>query len=117
MEDSQSVPSKKDLDNIFGPLYEEYYATRTPKVSNDSAANTLDNEDTPSSSSIVIEEDEASQIVTLSEKPIANEATTPVSTENTNEQAQEDVAAFDENEFYNPFHSPVLEEIESSSTF
>ncbi|GJS32373.1 retrovirus-related pol polyprotein from transposon TNT 1-94 [Tanacetum coccineum] len=25
--DSQSVPSKTDLDNLFGPLYEEYYAT------------------------------------------------------------------------------------------
>nr|GEV51860.1 integrase, catalytic region, zinc finger, CCHC-type, peptidase aspartic, catalytic [Tanacetum cinerariifolium] len=37
----------------------EYYATRTPEVSNDSTANTLPNEDTPSSSSIVIEEDEA----------------------------------------------------------
>ncbi|GJV70595.1 retrovirus-related pol polyprotein from transposon TNT 1-94 [Tanacetum coccineum] len=59
LEDSQSVPSKEDLANVFGPLYEEYYATRTPEVSDDSAANTLDNEDTPSSSSIVIEEDEA----------------------------------------------------------
>ncbi|GJR21310.1 retrovirus-related pol polyprotein from transposon TNT 1-94 [Tanacetum coccineum] len=26
-EDSQSIPSKSDLDNFFGPLYEEYYAT------------------------------------------------------------------------------------------
>ncbi|GKB64196.1 retrovirus-related pol polyprotein from transposon TNT 1-94 [Tanacetum coccineum] len=53
------VPSKEDLDNLFGPLYEEYYATSTPEVSDDSAANTLPNEDTPSSSSIVVEEDEA----------------------------------------------------------
>ncbi|GKD63915.1 retrovirus-related pol polyprotein from transposon TNT 1-94 [Tanacetum coccineum] len=43
---------KEDVDKLFGPLYEEYYVTRTPKVSNDSAANTLPNEDTPSSSSI-----------------------------------------------------------------
>ncbi|GJT75302.1 retrovirus-related pol polyprotein from transposon TNT 1-94 [Tanacetum coccineum] len=117
LEDSQSVPSKEDLDNLFGPLYEEYYATRTSEVLNDSDANTLDNEDTPSSSSIVVEEDEAHQIVTSLEEPIANEATTPVSTKNANEQAQEDIAAFDENEFYNPFHSPVLKEAESSSTF
>ncbi|GJW10037.1 retrovirus-related pol polyprotein from transposon TNT 1-94 [Tanacetum coccineum] len=34
-----------------------------------------------------------------------------------NEPVQEDVAAFDENEFYNPFHSLVLEEFESSSIF
>ncbi|GKC62788.1 retrovirus-related pol polyprotein from transposon TNT 1-94 [Tanacetum coccineum] len=57
--DSQSVPSKTDLDNLFGPLYEEYYATSLPEVSDNFAANTLDNENTSSSSSIVIEEDEA----------------------------------------------------------
>ncbi|GJZ60156.1 retrovirus-related pol polyprotein from transposon TNT 1-94 [Tanacetum coccineum] len=27
------IPSKEDLDNLFGPLYEEYYATRTLEVS------------------------------------------------------------------------------------
>nr|GEW35426.1 hypothetical protein [Tanacetum cinerariifolium] len=59
LEDSQSIPSKEDLDNLFGPYYEEYYATRTLEVSNDSDANTLPNEDTPSSSSIIVEEDEA----------------------------------------------------------
>ncbi|GJR88067.1 retrovirus-related pol polyprotein from transposon TNT 1-94 [Tanacetum coccineum] len=42
-EDSQSVPSKTDLDNLFGPLYEEYYATSSPEVSDNSALNTLDN--------------------------------------------------------------------------
>ncbi|GKA22297.1 hypothetical protein Tco_0708259 [Tanacetum coccineum] len=61
--DLQSVPSKTYLDNLFGPLYDEYYATSTPEVLDNSAANTLDNEDTPSSSSIVVEEDEAPQIV------------------------------------------------------
>ncbi|GJX77103.1 integrase, catalytic region, zinc finger, CCHC-type containing protein [Tanacetum coccineum] len=54
---------KTDLDILFGPLYDEYYATSTPEVSDNSAANTLDNEDTPSSLSIVVEEDEAPQIV------------------------------------------------------
>ncbi|GJS10510.1 retrovirus-related pol polyprotein from transposon TNT 1-94 [Tanacetum coccineum] len=117
LEDSQLVPSKEELDNLFGPLYEEYYATSTPEVSEDSAANTLDNEDTPSSSSIVVEEDEAPQIVTSSEEPIANEATTLISNENSKESVQENVATFGRNEFYNPFHSPVLEEAESSSTF
>ncbi|GJU00136.1 hypothetical protein Tco_1110474 [Tanacetum coccineum] len=29
LEDSQSLPSKEDLNNLFGPMYEEYYATRT----------------------------------------------------------------------------------------
>ncbi|GJY68504.1 retrovirus-related pol polyprotein from transposon TNT 1-94 [Tanacetum coccineum] len=48
------IPSQQDLNNLFGPLYEEYYATRTLEVSDNSAANTLDNEDT-SSSSLIIE--------------------------------------------------------------
>nr|GEX01322.1 integrase, catalytic region, zinc finger, CCHC-type, peptidase aspartic, catalytic [Tanacetum cinerariifolium] len=48
--DSQSIPSKSDLDNLFGPLHEEYYATSSQEVSNDSAANTTDNEHTSSSS-------------------------------------------------------------------
>ncbi|GJU15236.1 retrovirus-related pol polyprotein from transposon TNT 1-94 [Tanacetum coccineum] len=64
-----------------------------------------------------IEEDEAPQIVTSSEEPVANEPTSPVSNENANEPVQEDVAAFDENDFNNPFHTHVLEEAESSSTF
>ncbi|GJY68075.1 retrovirus-related pol polyprotein from transposon TNT 1-94 [Tanacetum coccineum] len=59
LEDSQSVPLKTDLDNLFGPVYEEYYATNSPKVSDNSAANTIDNENTSSSFSIVAEEDEA----------------------------------------------------------
>ncbi|GJT14218.1 integrase, catalytic region, zinc finger, CCHC-type containing protein [Tanacetum coccineum] len=105
LEDSQSVPSKEDLDNLFGPLYEEYYVTRTPEVSNDSAANTFDNEDIPSSSLIVVEEDEAPQIVTSSEEPIANEATTPVSTENSNAQTQEDVDPSNMHEFYQSHRS------------
>ncbi|GKB46495.1 hypothetical protein Tco_0897248 [Tanacetum coccineum] len=32
-EDSQSVPSKTDLDNLFVPLYEEYYETSSLEVS------------------------------------------------------------------------------------
>nr|GEX83365.1 hypothetical protein [Tanacetum cinerariifolium] len=82
--DSQSTPSKINLDNLFGPLYEEYYATSTLEVSNNSTSNTLDNEDTPSSSSIVVEEDEAPQIVSSSAEPVATEPNTPVSNENVN---------------------------------
>ncbi|GJR72830.1 hypothetical protein Tco_0085195 [Tanacetum coccineum] len=117
LEDCQSIPSKEDLNNLFGPLYEEYYATSTLEVSDNFVANTLDNEDTPSSSLIVIEENEAPQIVTSSEEPVANEQTTPISIENVNTPVQEDVPSFDENDFYNPFHYPVLEEAELSSTF
>nr|GFA65004.1 hypothetical protein [Tanacetum cinerariifolium] len=77
-EDSQSLPSKTDLDNLFGPLYEEYHSTSSPELSNNSVANTLDNENTSSSSSIVIEEDEASQIVSSSKEQVTSEPNTPV---------------------------------------
>ncbi|GKC27961.1 retrovirus-related pol polyprotein from transposon TNT 1-94 [Tanacetum coccineum] len=55
-----NIPSQQDLDNLFGPLYEEYYAPRTSEVSDNSAENTHDNEDTPSSSSIIFKEAESS---------------------------------------------------------
>ncbi|GJX40503.1 hypothetical protein Tco_0255493 [Tanacetum coccineum] len=61
-EDSQSVPSTSDLDNLFGPMYEEYYVSSSKEVSDNSAANTLDNDHTSSSSSIVVDQDDASPI-------------------------------------------------------
>ncbi|GJX63544.1 integrase, catalytic region, zinc finger, CCHC-type containing protein [Tanacetum coccineum] len=70
------------------PQKNEYYATSTPEVLDNSTTNTLDNEDTPSSSSIVVEENEVPQIVTSSEEPIANNASTLVSNENANEPIQ-----------------------------
>ncbi|GJX19176.1 retrovirus-related pol polyprotein from transposon TNT 1-94 [Tanacetum coccineum] len=63
LEDSQSIPSKLDLDNLFGPLYEEYYATSSQEVSDKSAVNTIDNDHTSSSSSIIVKQDDAPQIV------------------------------------------------------
>nr|GEU31953.1 hypothetical protein [Tanacetum cinerariifolium] len=42
LEELNETPLNKDLDNLFGRLYEEYYVTRTPKVSDNFAANTLD---------------------------------------------------------------------------
>nr|GEV59945.1 retrovirus-related Pol polyprotein from transposon TNT 1-94 [Tanacetum cinerariifolium] len=85
LEDSQSVPLKTHLDNLFGPLYEEYYATSSPEVSDKSAANTLDNESTCSSSSIVVEEDEAPQIVSSSAEQVSTEPNSLVLNENANE--------------------------------
>ncbi|GJR08372.1 retrovirus-related pol polyprotein from transposon TNT 1-94 [Tanacetum coccineum] len=83
-EDSQSVPSNTDLDNLFSPLYEEYYATSSPEVLDNSAANTLDNENT-SSSSIIIEEDEAPEIVSTSAEQVATEPNSSVLNENADE--------------------------------
>nr|GEW93596.1 hypothetical protein [Tanacetum cinerariifolium] len=98
----QSVPSKIELDNLFGPSYIKYYATSSTEVPDNSATNTLDNDDTFSSSSIIIEEDETPQIVSLSAKPVATEPNTLVLNENTDELVQEDVAELDGNVFYNP---------------
>nr|GEX44288.1 putative ribonuclease H-like domain-containing protein [Tanacetum cinerariifolium] len=52
----KGIPSQQDLDNLFDPLYEEHYAPSTSEVLNNSATNTLDVEDTPSPSSIIIED-------------------------------------------------------------
>ncbi|GJR78890.1 retrovirus-related pol polyprotein from transposon TNT 1-94 [Tanacetum coccineum] len=92
--DSQSLPSKTDLDNLFGSLYEDYYATSSLEVSDNSAENTLDNENTSSSSSIVVEDDEPPQIVSF------------VSRTN-----------FDGNMFYNAPPTLMFEEAELSSTY
>ncbi|GKC31121.1 integrase, catalytic region, zinc finger, CCHC-type containing protein [Tanacetum coccineum] len=116
-EDSQSVPSKTDLDNLFGPLYEEYYVTSSLEVSNNSATNTLDNDNTSSSSSIIVEEDEAPQIVSSSAEQVATEPNSPVLNENTDELVQEDYAEFDGNMFYNAPPTLVFEEAVSSLTY
>ncbi|GJT36246.1 retrovirus-related pol polyprotein from transposon TNT 1-94 [Tanacetum coccineum] len=134
--------AKLDLDNLFGPLYEEYYATCSPEVSDNSVVNTLDNEHTSSSSSIIVEEDEAPQVVSSSAdvttrvsvtpivdsaahcknggvttEQVATEPISPVLNENADELVQKDVAKFDGNVFYNPPPTPVFEEAESSSTY
>nr|GEW86879.1 hypothetical protein [Tanacetum cinerariifolium] len=76
---------------------DEYHEMRTPKVSNNFTTNTLNNEDTLSSSSIIVEDHEAPQLVSSSEEPIANEPTTLILNDNTDEFVQEDVAELDEN--------------------
>ncbi|GJR70886.1 integrase, catalytic region, zinc finger, CCHC-type containing protein [Tanacetum coccineum] len=111
-EESIQTSSKEDSGNLFGPLYEEYTEMRTPEVSTNSAApNTLNNEDTPSSSSIIVDKNEAPQIVSTSKEP-----TSLVTNDIVNESIQEDIAKLDGNTFINPFCSPVLEEAKSSLT-
>ncbi|GKD68771.1 hypothetical protein Tco_1322861, partial [Tanacetum coccineum] len=87
------------------------------EVSNDFAANILNNEDTPSSSSIIIEDHEAPQLVSSSKEPIANEPSTPVSENHSDELIQEDIAEVNGNTYINPFCTPVVKEAESSSNY
>ncbi|GJS12929.1 hypothetical protein Tco_0407401 [Tanacetum coccineum] len=117
LEELNETTSNEDLDSLFGPLYEEYYAMRTSEMSDNSAVNTLDFEDTPSSSSVIVEDHEAPQLVSSSEEPIANEHTTLVLDNHSNEQVQEDVAKLDGNTFMNQFGTTKFEEADSSSNY
>ncbi|GJU26616.1 retrovirus-related pol polyprotein from transposon TNT 1-94 [Tanacetum coccineum] len=73
-DEMNEIPSHQDLDNLFGPLYEEYYAPSTSKVSNISTANTLDVEDTTSPSSIIVEDSDAPQTADLQNTIIRNKS-------------------------------------------
>nr|GEX79073.1 hypothetical protein [Tanacetum cinerariifolium] len=116
-ENSQSVPSTLDLDYLFGPMYEEYYAMRSQEVSDSSATNTLDNDHTSSSSSIVIEKDDAPQIVSSSEDRVDTEPNSPVLNKVADESVQEDITDFNENMFHNAPPTPKFNVVESSSTY
>ncbi|GJW53487.1 retrovirus-related pol polyprotein from transposon TNT 1-94 [Tanacetum coccineum] len=98
-EDSQSIPLKSDMDNLFGPLCEEYYEMSSQEVSDDSAANTTDNDHTYSSSSIVVGQDDAPPVVSLSDKQVSTAPNFPIMNEVVDEFVQEDVTDFDGNMF------------------
>ncbi|GJT46537.1 gag-pol polyprotein [Tanacetum coccineum] len=107
----------RDLDNLFGPMYGEYYPTSSQEVSDNSAANTLDNDHTSSSSSIVVDQDDAPQIVSSSEEQVVTEPNSLVLNEVADEFVQEDVADFDGNTFHNAPQTPEFDVAESSSTY
>ncbi|GJU52521.1 retrovirus-related pol polyprotein from transposon TNT 1-94, partial [Tanacetum coccineum] len=100
--------------NILGP--KEYYETRTLEVLDNSAANILDNVDTPSSSSIIIKDHEAPQLVSSLDEPIANESTTRVSDNHSNEQIQEDAAKLNQNTYLEFLTSKKLSHLQTIRT-
>ncbi|GKE03336.1 hypothetical protein Tco_1395354 [Tanacetum coccineum] len=111
-EESTQTPSKADLDELFGSLYDEYYAGRNKEVSTNSVALDLsNNEDTPSSSTIIVDDNEAPPIVSTSEEP-----TSLAINDIIDESIQEDSVNLDGNTLINPFCSLVTEEAKSSST-
>ncbi|GJX37134.1 hypothetical protein Tco_0250437 [Tanacetum coccineum] len=55
---------------LYARKSNEYYAPRNPEVLNNSAANTFDTEDTPSSSLIIVEDSYTPQILTTLEEPL-----------------------------------------------
>ncbi|GJY55170.1 hypothetical protein Tco_0446834 [Tanacetum coccineum] len=113
-EEINEILSHQDLDNLFGPMYKEYYASRISEVSDNFIANTLDNEDTPSSSSIIIKDNDAPKIVTSFIEPSAQESLTLVLDTHSNEQIQEDFAELDGNTIMHSFEIHEFEEAESS---
>nr|GEX22659.1 retrovirus-related Pol polyprotein from transposon TNT 1-94 [Tanacetum cinerariifolium] len=70
-----NTPSKEDLDNLFGPMFEEYFEMKSSDTPINSAAQlTQLHEDLPSTSLVIIEEHEAPPIETTSD-----EQTSPIS--------------------------------------
>ncbi|GKB93147.1 retrovirus-related pol polyprotein from transposon TNT 1-94 [Tanacetum coccineum] len=84
--DTMNTPSKEDLENLFGPMFEEYFEKRSFDTPINSAAQpTQFHEDSSSTSSIIVEEHEAPPIETTSD-----EQTSPISLTNADEVNQED---------------------------
>ncbi|GJX21727.1 hypothetical protein Tco_0226172 [Tanacetum coccineum] len=70
-----NTPSKEDLDNLFGPMFEEYYEQKSSDTPIYSAAQpTQVHEDSSSTSSIIIDTHEAPPVVITSD-----EQTSPIS--------------------------------------
>ncbi|GJW81185.1 retrovirus-related pol polyprotein from transposon TNT 1-94 [Tanacetum coccineum] len=107
-----NTPSKEDLDNLFGPIFEEYYEQKSSDTPIYSAAQpTQVHEDSPSISSIIVDTHEAPPVVTTSDGQ-----TSPISLTEADEFDQEDTANFDGNAQFVPYNPPSHEEIESSTT-
>ncbi|GKF42910.1 hypothetical protein Tco_0126252, partial [Tanacetum coccineum] len=85
--DLMNTPSKEDLDNLFGPMFKDYFEQKSSDSSINSAAQqTHDQEDSPSTSSIIVDTHEAPPV----------EQTSPISLQESDEFNQEDSADFDE---------------------
>nr|GEX98479.1 retrovirus-related Pol polyprotein from transposon TNT 1-94 [Tanacetum cinerariifolium] len=73
--------------------------------------------DTPSPSSIIVENSDVLQIVTSSDEPITQESSILVLETHSDEQIQEDVAELDGNTIMHSFEIPEFKETESSSNY
>nr|GFB68799.1 hypothetical protein [Tanacetum cinerariifolium] len=106
-----NTPSKEDLDNLFGPMFKEYFGKKSSDTPNNFAAQpTQLHEDSPSTSSITIDEHEAPPIETTSD-----EQTSPISLTEVDELHQEDSADFDDNSQFVTYNPLSYKAIESSS--
>ncbi|GJU74120.1 retrovirus-related pol polyprotein from transposon TNT 1-94, partial [Tanacetum coccineum] len=109
--ESMNIPSKEDLDNLFGPMYEKYFEKRSSESSINSAAQQVHNhKDSPSTSLIVVKN---TRLLPLT---ISKEQTSPISLNEADELNQEDSANFDGNTIFVPYDAPNFEEVKSSTT-
>ncbi|GJZ10028.1 hypothetical protein Tco_0544787 [Tanacetum coccineum] len=111
--EEMNTPSKEDLDNLcLWLMFEEYFKkTFSDTPINSAAQPTQIHEDSPSTSSIIVDEHEAPPIVTTSD-----EQTSPISLTKADEFNQEDSAHFDGNSQFVSYNPPSHEEIKSSTT-
>ncbi|GJW23634.1 retrovirus-related pol polyprotein from transposon TNT 1-94 [Tanacetum coccineum] len=105
-----NTPSKEDLDNLFGPMFDEYFEKKSSGPINSAAQQVHNYEESPVTTSIDIEEYEAPPIVTTSE-----EQTSPISLTEADEFYQEDSAEFDGNTLLTLYDAPDFSEAESST--
>nr|GEV18778.1 hypothetical protein [Tanacetum cinerariifolium] len=102
----------EDLDNLFGPMYDEYFKKKSSEMPIRFAAQQDHNhEDSTSTSLIVIEEYEAPPIISLSD-----EQTALISLNEAGEFFQEDSAELDGNTLLTPYDASDLSKNESSTT-
>ncbi|GJU86417.1 hypothetical protein Tco_1293963 [Tanacetum coccineum] len=110
-DDLMDTPSKEDLDNLFGPMFEDYFEQKSSNTTINSAAQpTHDKEYLPSTYSIIVDTHEAPPVVTTSD-----EQTSPISLQESNEVNQEDSTAFDGNTQFVSYDSLNHKEIKSST--
>ncbi|GKA19268.1 hypothetical protein Tco_0699183 [Tanacetum coccineum] len=110
--ETMNTPSKEDLDNLFGPMFEEYFEKNFSDTPINSAAQpTQIHEDSHSTSSIIVDEHEAPPIVTTFDKQ-----TSLIFLTEADEFNQEDSANFDGNSQFVSYNPLSHEEIKSSTT-
>ncbi|GKD54497.1 hypothetical protein Tco_1287884, partial [Tanacetum coccineum] len=94
-----NTPSKLDLNNLFGPMYDKYFEKKSSDMPINSAAQQVHNhEDSSLTSSIGIEAHEAP----------------PIPLTEADEFYQEDSAELDGNTLLTPYDAPDFSEAESS---
>nr|GEU41486.1 putative ribonuclease H-like domain-containing protein [Tanacetum cinerariifolium] len=107
-----NTPSKEELYNFFGLMFEEYFGKKSSDTPiNFAAQPTQLHKDSPSTSLITIDEHEAPPIETT-----FDEQTSPISLTEADELHQKDSADFDGNSQFVTYNPSSYKAIESSST-